>query len=356
MVSNPRVHCPVQERCGGCPLMGRAPDAQRELKLARVRDAFRAMDVPAPEPDWNVGPTRAYRNRLRLRIDAGQIGFFNPEKSVDCTVLEPSLHQTIGELRAVAAEHPDQLRAFAWLEVRGKDSHGVASVCLAPHAALRAEAELPSHLEAARRALQQRLDARTVVGVLGQGQPPMQRYVAEGVEVHVALGAFLQVNHQVNAQLVRHVVGCATQERATEFLDLYAGCGNFALPLAARGLRGTAVEVSGPSIASLRAGVAAAGITRLRVAPGDVAAALPQLGSAPSAFVIADPPRAGLGGAAEWMRQVCTRTLILVSCNPKSLARDVARLAPDFDIASLHAFDMFPHTEHVEVLAQMQRS
>ncbi|HMR04939.1 MAG TPA: hypothetical protein PKA88_04165, partial [Polyangiaceae bacterium] len=147
--------------------MGRAPDAQRELKLARVRDAFRAMDVPAPEPDWNVGPTRAYRNRLRLRIDAGQIGFFNPEKSVDCTVLEPSLHQTIGELRAVAAEHPDQLRAFAWLEVRGKDSHGVASVCLAPHAALRAEAELPSHLEAARRALQQRLDARTVVGVLG---------------------------------------------------------------------------------------------------------------------------------------------------------------------------------------------
>lgn len=350
-----RAVCPVQERCGGCPLMQHALDAQRKIKLARVRGAFAAMGVPAPEPEWTAGPDRAYRNRLRLRIDAGQLVFFNPDKSVDCAVLEPNLRQTIDELRAVVAEEPEQWREFAWLEARGKDSDGVASVCLAPHESLGAEGALPSHLEAARRTLQQRLSARTLVGVHGQAQPPLQRYCIEGVDIHVALGAFLQVNHQVNAQLVRHVLGCATMSRATEFLDLYAGCGNFALPLAARGLSGTAVEVSAPSIASLRAGVAAAQTGRLRVIRADVAAALPELASTPSGFVIADPPRAGLGGAAGLLRQVCTHTLLLVSCNPKSLARDIAQLAPDFDFAELRGFDMFPHTDHIELVAQLTR-
>ncbi len=343
--------------------MGKSASEQKRIKLERVVEAFEAQSVELPEVDWVAGSDRDYRNRLRLRIDEGTIAFFNPEKAPDCVVLEASLRDAIGQLRAAAAEAPELLQGLQWVEVRGEDAKGRVSACFAPlvdstdpHVAPPgARTAVTDHLEPARSALQTRLGPRFLIGFLGEAEPPMQHYASEGIELAVALGAFLQVNHDINQALVRFVLERARREGSTEFVDLYAGCGNFALPLAARGLAGVAVESSPLSVESMREGAQRAGLSELRVVHAEVGAMLTELAASPSAFVVADPPRAGLGDVADELSRLCSGTLLLVSCNPQSLARDVARLEPQFRLESLRAFDMFPHTQHVEAVAELQR-
>lgn len=345
--------CHVWERCGGCPLMAISPERQRRTKLERLAAVFERAGVPRTEVAWVAGRDRDYRNRLRLRITDGRVLFFNPEKDESCLVLEPELRQAITELGLAAAAEPELLRAFSWLEVRGVDSHGFQAVCLAPTIPI--TAHVPDAIELARGALRRQLGVRFLVGVLGETEPPLQRFASRGVEVAVATGAFLQVNHAINRLLVDHVLGEATRAEAAEFVDLYAGCGNFALPLAARGLSGTAVESSAVSAQSLASGARRARLDNLRVLHTSVESALEQLSSKPRAFVIADPPRAGLGSVTDALRRLGSNTLLLLSCNPETLARDLGRMSSDYRLRAAHAFDMFPHTEHLEVAVTLTR-
>ena len=340
--------------------MGKSASEQKRIKLGRVAAAFEALSMELPEVACVAGSDRDYRNRLRLRIDDGQVAFFNPEKALDCVVLEPRLRDAIARLRAAAAESPRLMQGLQWVEVRGEDAHGQVSACFAPQvdrtesdvSAADAQPAGTESLEATRTALQTRLGPRFLVGFLGEADPPWQRYSSEGTELAVALGGFLQVNHEINRALVRFVLEQA--QGCSEFVDLYAGCGNFALPLAARGLTGVAVESSRVSAHSMSLGAKAAGFGKLRVVHADVGAMVTELSATPSAFVIADPPRAGLGDVAGELSRLCSRTLLLVSCNPQTLARDIARLGSRFRLESMRAFDMFPHTEHIELAAVLR--
>lgn len=171
--------------------------------------------------------------------------------------------------------------------------------------------------------------------------------------------AFFQTNPAAAATLVALVTDAAG-DTPLSVLDLYAGSGLFAIPLAARGHRVTAVESSRAAVDDGRRNV---GLNRLpddraRYIAAPVEAALPRLGRQPYDLVVLDPPRDGctpavLEGVFQDLRPA---RAIYVSCAPESLARDLPVIVDaGYRVARVQPVDMFPHTTHVEVVVTLMR-
>ncbi|MFL6062037.1 MAG: methyltransferase domain-containing protein, partial [Marmoricola sp.] len=138
-----------------------------------------------------------------------------------------------------------------------------------------------------------------------------------------------------------------------EVWDLYCGVGGFALNLAAPGRSVTGVETSAEAVASARTAADRLGVEALFVAADATDWALGQR-DAPD-LVVVNPPRRGIGEElAGWLDGSRAEYVLYSSCNPETLARDLAAM-PGFAAVGARVFDMFPHTDHVEVLTLLRR-
>jgi len=159
--------------------------------------------------------------------------------------------------------------------------------------------------------------------------------------IRVSGNAFFQVNRFLIRRLVETAVSDSEGDTA---LDLYAGAGLFARALAKRFRTVTAVESGGGA----RGGLAWKSIR------ASVEEFLPSVAGAPD-LILADPPRAGLGtrATAELVR-IRAPYLTLVSCEPPTLARDLARLIPAYEIIKMTLVDLFPRTAHMEIVVHLR--
>ena len=170
-----------------------------------------------------------------------------------------------------------------------------------------------------------------------------------GADADPSSVAFEQVNAEVAALLREAVIEAAAGGSPTRLLDLYAGSGDTAVPLAQRGFDVAMVEMDTRSVRRAEARAQAAGVS-VRCIAGRVEDQLSKL--LPADVVIVNPPRAGLSDVVTaHLRVSAPARLIYVSCDPATLARDLTRLRiTAADLLSLRAYDMFPQTSHVEIL------
>lgn len=171
--------------------------------------------------------------------------------------------------------------------------------------------------------------------------------------------AFFQTNAAVAASLVDLVLAHAPGTSPLQIADLYSGSGLFALPLAARGHRVTAVEENEQAV---RDGEANARLNKLadrvRFVRARVEEALPRLGSTPLDVVVLDPPRQGCPPSvtAGLFGRIAPRTALYVSCNPESLATELASiLNHGYRVRTVQPVDMFPHSTHIETFVTLIR-
>lgn len=181
-----------------------------------------------------------------------------------------------------------------------------------------------------------------------------------GLPLHLRPQSFFQTNTPVAEALYREATAWLVESTPASLWDLYCGVGGFALH-AARALPGLAVrgvEVSAEAIASARRTAAEMGLTGARFEAGDATALgagdARDAGDTPDVVVV-NPPRRGLGAdlAATLERSGVPRVLYS-SCNAASLARDLAAM-PSLRVTRARLFDMFPHTDHGEVLVDLHR-
>lgn len=332
-------------------------EAQRTAKHALVCAHLTRAKIFFPDPRWQgEAAPFAYRNRLRLRIEAdGQVVFFNQHKARGCAVLEPDLERFIAGIRARAGERPALFRPFAHLEARAADADGKRGLCLYPREPGRESAGVRAELE--------RLESGVLVGVSGWDCPaaiPRQRWaLAPDVDARVPVDAFMQINTLVNRELLGALRAFVRRSGSGSFLDLFAGAGNLSLPLLKDGLSGTAAEQKPSAVEAFRA---ACDDQRLRGAASvcdsaeNAARSLRDQG-ARFDLVILDAPRAGVRHGLDAMAALARKHVAVCSCNPETLARDLKQLvAFGFLVQELLLFDMFPQTRHVEVLALLARS
>jgi len=137
-------------------------------------------------------------------------------------------------------------------------------------------------------------------------------------------------------------------------LDLYAGVGLFALPLARRFERVIAVESSRVSVDDLRANAPA----NVKVSSQSVQAYLTSVADTLKPdLIVVDPPRAGLGATiATHVSHMGSREIVYVSCDPATLARDLKQFTSEgWKIVEMHLIDLFPQTFHIETCGVLRR-
>jgi 23S rRNA (uracil1939-C5)-methyltransferase/tRNA (uracil-5-)-methyltransferase len=178
------------------------------------------------------------------------------------------------------------------------------------------------------------------------------------LSLQFAAGDFFQNNPFLLPRLVDHVAREAAAGGARFLVDAYCGSGLLGLAAAPRFERVVGVEVSASAVRWARDNAARNGRTNCEFIAADagaVFAGLPFAGA--DTAVIVDPPRKGCDGAfLAQLAAFAPRTVVYVSCNPETQARDIATLrASGYDCLRMQPFDMFPQTRHVEAVATLAR-
>jgi 23S rRNA (uracil1939-C5)-methyltransferase len=135
-------------------------------------------------------------------------------------------------------------------------------------------------------------------------------------------------------------------------VELYAGAGNLTIALARVLGDLVAVESSRAACDAARKNLAVRGLAA-RVVEADAAS---HAWSPATRVLVLDPPRTGARDVAARLAASRVRRVVYVSCDPQTLGRDLALLAPAYALASVDVFEMFPQTSHVETVVALDRS
>jgi 23S rRNA (uracil1939-C5)-methyltransferase len=341
-------------RCTGCALMELGEDAQREAKRTMLRDRF-GFHVTIEAAPAQLG-YRHSSKRVALtdaRSGGPYLGSFaqgshQPASMANCLVDHPALMRAFqaveSGIRSLAIVPYDEELAlgdlrYVWAKTNGEQvivTLVTASEQTRIHelVPLLKVAGVLHSVQAGRGNAMRGSPARVLAG-----SPEVTISLLEqSVEVG-ALG-FVQPNPQVAAAAYRAL----TEQEGEPGLafDLYAGAGVTTRLLRTKFRQVIACEAQPESAAAL--GVAASSVEAF-------------LASAPAKpdFVIANPPRKGLG--PEVCASLCALEaplLNIMSCGPAGLARDLVALSPRYALRALRAFDTLPQTPHVELVAQLE--
>ncbi|MEN6533666.1 MAG: class I SAM-dependent RNA methyltransferase [Bryobacteraceae bacterium] len=330
--------CPYFARCGGCHYQHCSYEYQLAQKTAILREVFeRIGKLEAPEEIVVLsGQPWEYRNRAQFHLDAGRIGFLEAGSHrlcpvEQCPISSPRINEALARLHKMAGD-----RRFP------RFVHSI---------------ELFTNEEVVQ------------LNVLETDKPVARGFftwcaeqipgAAEGVLDYRAGGETFRVGHrsffQVNRFLIDSFIDCAIEGASGGWaLDLYAGVGLFSLPLARRFEKVVAIESNTSAVRDLEFNATRAGLSieAQRTAAEEF---LATLGTTPD-FVLADPPRAGLGKRAtgELLRLRPPR-LTIASCDPATLARDLAvLLGGGYQIEKLTLADLFPQTYHIETVTHLK--
>ncbi|WP_380160182.1 23S rRNA (uracil(747)-C(5))-methyltransferase RlmC [Kineococcus sp. R86509] len=172
------------------------------------------------------------------------------------------------------------------------------------------------------------------------------------VDLDLRPQSFFQTNSLVAQELYAQVARWVDEVAPASLWDLYCGVGGFALHCTAPGRAVTGIEVSAEAVESARA--AAVGLPDVEFAVGDAtrfALDAPE----PPELVVVNPPRRGIGAELSgWLETSGVRHVVYSSCNPVTLAKDLAAM-PSLRPVRARMLDMFPHTQHVEVVVLLAR-
>jgi len=330
--------CPHFMRCGGCHYQHAVYEAQLTLKRDILTETLRRVGKIEPPAEIGVmaGEPWHYRNRVQLHIRGTEIGYREARSNrliaiEQCPIASPRINEAIATLR-------EMLRDARWprfvhsIELFTNETESQLNVL---------ETERP----VARRFFE--WCAEKVPGLA----PGALDYRAAGKVYRVSGGSFFQVNRHLIEPMVEAALGDAQGEPA---LDLYAGVGLFSLPLAKRFAKVTAVESGSTAIRDLIFNAERAG-TAVDARQSSVDAYLASLTTAPD-FVLADPPRSGLGKiAVAHLARLRPARVTIVACDPATLARDLAGLMnAGYLIDGVTMVDLFPQTFHIEAIVRLR--
>ncbi|MEO2098660.1 MAG: 23S rRNA (uracil(747)-C(5))-methyltransferase RlmC [Brachybacterium sp.] len=379
--------------CRSCTLL----DLPRPRQLARGRERVEQLLSPhlAPGTTWGepiVGAEQGFRARGKMAVGGtAQAPLLTlPGQSAgtdlcDCPLYPDGVEEVLEGAKALIRRA--QIPPYDVARRRGEIKNVLVTSSPEGEHLLRFVLRSTAALERLREHLPRLLEAHPSVVSVSANIHPEHTTRVEGEEEIPLAGtgrlavrtgdvtlfsrpqSFLQTHTEVAGALYRQGAAWAGEIAGTrenqetgsglQIWDLYCGLGGFALHLA-RALpaaRVTGVEVSAQAIDGAREGAEAAG-ARVRFLAADATAWAIEEASGPSGppdIVVVNPPRRGLGPElAGWLERSGVRDVLYSSCNPASLADDLAAM-PSLRVVAGRYVDMFPHTEHAEVIVRLRR-
>lgn len=317
--------CPHFSRCGGCQYQHLSYDVQLRIKERQAAETFERIGKVIAPPVKSIVPSPrpfGYRGKAEFHGtsagEKGRLGFMDTGggEVVDvdrCAIVDESINSELARLRErITPERipPGRRRYILWSRV---------------------------------------------------SYPP-RRYVTRRVgemDLTVPSGGFFQGNLFLTETLVERTVESCASEEPDRVLDACCGSGLFSLFLAPRVREVIGVEISGAAVRCAERNAERHNITNARFMQGDLDVVLTGMASKEERFdtVLIDPPRTGCTPATlAAIDHLRPGRIVYVSCNPATQARDVRRLIDGgFSLETLLPMDMFPQTQHIEVIAVLIR-
>ncbi|ROR32141.1 23S rRNA (uracil(1939)-C(5))-methyltransferase RlmD [Inmirania thermothiophila] len=364
--------CPHFGVCGGCSLQHLDPAAQVREKQGWLLDNLRRIGGVAPREVLPplTGPVWGYRRRARLGVRdvpaKGRVlvGFRERGGRLiadlrTCPVLHPWVGERLEALSALVGSLSVRAR-LPQIEVAiGDEAGALVFRHLAPLAPEDRERLRAFGAETGLQVLLQP-GGPEALEPLDPEAPPLA-YAVDGGAVVIRFQAtdFTQVNAAINRAMVAQAMELLDPRPGERVLELFAGLGNFTLPLARRAGAVVSVEGEAGLVARARANAEAHGACNVEHHVADLArdpTGAPWLAGGYDA-VLLDPPRSGAEAVVGHLGATGARRILYVSCGPATLARDAAVLAAQgYRLAAAGVMDMFPHTAHVESMALFERA
>lgn len=374
--------CRYYPKCGGCTMWHMTYAEELRLKEERVRSAIEriaGLDTPVL-PIIGADSTTRYRNKAQFPVSANaESGFYRP-RSHDIVESKVCLIQSeiADRVRAVVHTWQKECGIESYNEKSGKgilrhiyvrNGKGGALLCLVVTKKPDGLSKLCEKLSA---------EAPEVCGaVLNINKKKTNvilgdKYITlwgeetlcdelSGIEFSISPAAFYQVNRNQTEKLYDTAVSLALKSGAKYALDLYCGIGTITLKLAKALERVVGVEVVPQAIEDAKRNAEKNGIANTEFICADAGQAAEMLaarGEKPDAIVV-DPPRKGLSPEViSEIKCMAPETLVYVSCDPATLARDLKIICEggDYTAVSVQPVDMFPRTKHVENVCLIVRN
>ncbi|WP_448679251.1 tRNA (uridine(54)-C5)-methyltransferase TrmA [Pseudomonas nicosulfuronedens] len=342
-------------------------DSQLADKAARLRELL--APFAAPEPEVFDSPREHYRLRAEFRLwregEARHYAMFEQgDKHTPILIEEfPIASQRINELMPrLKAAWAEPTLGYKLFQVEFLTTlAGDAMITLCYH----------RPVDATWQAAAEKLAAELGVSIVGRSRGKRlvvgRDYVSEELTVagrafryRQPEGTFTQPNGEVCQKMLNWAYE-ALGQREDDLLELYCGNGNFTLPLATRVRKVLATEISKTSVNAALANLAdnaVDNVTLVRLSAEELTQALNDvrpfrrladvdLKSYEFGSVFVDPPRAGMDpDTCELTRRF--DNILYISCNPETLAQNIAQLHDTHQVSRCALFDQFPYTHHME--------
>ena len=370
--------CEYYPTCGGCDLQHASYEHQLAIKQHIIVDLLARNPHLPPIPRSQVkeclpSPDEFnYRQRIRLHIHSGKIGFHKYRSSDVIQISHcPLAHRQINLALSELLEHKDfkdissnadslellwnpvsnRVTLLFFLQRKPRPNDLNAAVRLEKSSELIERIFYKGDTFQLTPAAPADCD-----GLLGVS------YNAPAISPGLfnwEVGAFCQVNLEQNTNLIKLVRSLANPSSEDEILDLFCGMGNFSIPLglisrSVYGMEGQGAAIRCARLNSLHAGLENTTFKKIPIHLGCI-----ELLNSMNVFdtIIVDPPRQGIPGLAESLGQLCKRKLIYISCDPATLVRDLGELCREnFSIRSIQPVDMFPQTHHIETVVLLEKN
>ncbi len=334
--------CRVFGKCGGCQLQFISYGEQLRMKeeiladsLARIGKIELPLSERLSDAQWN------YRQRAQFKVSrTGETGFFR-EASRDVVTFD-ECPLMCGEINALLSK------------IRERDlARNLCDIHIAA-------GETPVALLKGRDFDPALFDAFVEVGLSGIAYNDSVAYGGaytsfdlDGIRYAVSPWTFFQAHWALNRKVVRLLADQLMPLEGKSVLDLYAGAGNFSLPLAAFSGEVIAVEENPYAVQDGKRNLELNGIENCRIVKSS---AEKYRINKRFDVIILDPPRPGLTSeVAKKIVENPAGSIVYISCNPATLARDLRKLKEIYEIQSVRLIDFFPNTYHIEAVAFLQR-
>lgn len=364
-ITPPCIHADI---CGGCSMQHFNADKQIEFKQDVLASHFKHFGNIQPKA-WLeplTGPTLNYRRKARLGVkyvykkQKVLVGFREKQSRYladiqSCKILIPEIGDRLETFQQLIASL-DSFEKIPQIEIAQGDDH---TALVFRHLVELSDKDQQSLIQFG-------IDHQFHIYLQPKGPTTVHRIYPEpnGDLLSLQLDQdlqlkfhpldFIQVNREINIKMLQLALDLLDPKQEDIILDLFCGLGNFTLPLAKRCKQVIGVEGDDAMVKGARSNAAFNQINNCEFFSADLFKPLNEEPWAKQQFnkILIDPPRAGALEIVQQISQFNADTILYVSCNPATLARDAGELIKQgYTLEKAGVMDMFPHTSHVESIA-----
>ncbi len=334
--------CKYYNVCGGCQLMHIKEEKQEEFKKEKVEEILKKfLKYNKDVNDIVFSKNFNYRNKVVLHVKDNKLGFYKNKTNelieIDkCLLLNPVINDLISYLKNYI-----ELKDIEKITIKvGNKTNEVMLIIDGSIAYYQNLLEIVDVLIINEKVMTTKDYITSYIG--------NKKYI-------IKRNSFFQVNYDISTRMYDKVKDVIVKEKSKNVLDLYCGTGTIGIYISDVVSKITGIEVVSDAIESANINKKINNVENIEFILGKVEDKLDFISNNNIDTVIVDPPRSGLHKKViPILEKISPKTIIYVSCDPITMARDIKLLSNNYELVEVTPYDMFPNTYHVECVCVLK--